>query len=118
MNNLRLKLFKEGEQRGELKGIILKWIQDLCPDLDISINHIDWCHHMGSNQGKSRLRDILVRFAFYTTKLEVYNTLSKIQDLNYEGEKMEVYQDLAFKIRQKRKNWKDYTQILWDNEIK
>ncbi|KAJ7341793.1 hypothetical protein JRQ81_007048 [Phrynocephalus forsythii] len=82
------------------------------------MNHIERCHRTGHNQGNLRRRDILVRFAFYTTKMDAYRALNKLHNLNYEGEKIEVYQDLPFKTRQRRKAWKDYTQILHDNDIK
>ncbi|KAJ7342017.1 hypothetical protein JRQ81_008394 [Phrynocephalus forsythii] len=102
-NNLRLRHFKEGEQGADLKGIILKWLQSFCLDMNLQMNHIEGCHRTGPNQGNLGQRDILVRFAFYTTKMDVYRALNKVQNLNYEGEEVEIYQDLGIRNKTEKK---------------
>ncbi|KAJ6660851.1 hypothetical protein lerEdw1_017477 [Lerista edwardsae] len=115
--NLRLRGFKEGEKSQELKAIILKWIKELIPDLEISEMHLERVHRIGGKVIKGRRRDIIVRFAFYTMKTDVYRALRDMQNLTYEEEQVEIYQDLASETIQKRKNWKKYTELLRTENI-
>ncbi|KAJ6657383.1 hypothetical protein lerEdw1_002550 [Lerista edwardsae] len=115
--NLRLRGFKEGEKSQELKAIILKWIKELIPDLEISEMHLERVHRIGGKEIKGRRRDIIVRFAFYTMKTDVYSALRDTQSLSYEEEQVEIYQDLAPETIQKRKNWKKYTEPLRNENI-
>ncbi|KAJ6669258.1 hypothetical protein lerEdw1_008067 [Lerista edwardsae] len=117
-NNLRLRGFKEGEKSQELKAIILKWIKELIPDLEISEMHLEQVHRVGGKEIKGRRRDIIVRFAFYTMKTDVYRALRDMQSLMYEEEQIEIYQDLASETVQKRKNWKKYTELLRNENIR
>ncbi|KAJ7303301.1 hypothetical protein JRQ81_012242 [Phrynocephalus forsythii] len=45
--NLRLRFFKETDNEGNLKQIVLNWFQELCPNVEISMKDLDQVHHLG-----------------------------------------------------------------------
>ena len=48
----------------------------------------------------------------FTIKTDVFRALNKLQELTYEGEKVELFQDLAAETISKRRQWRSYTQAL------
>ena len=115
--NIRLRHFKEAETGEEdLKQIILNWIQGLCPDLEITPKDLDIAHRVG-RRSKNWRRDILVKFVSFTIKTDVFRALKKLQELTYEGEKVQLFQDLAAETIYKRGQWKSYTQALRERKI-
>ena len=108
VNKTYLRFFRERKKTEDLKTIVLKWIQDLCPNLQITENTLEWVHCVGHKQQQPR--GIIIRFAFYTAKVAVHGALNKVEDLSCQGEKIEVYQDLAVETIQKRKEWRLFLQ--------
>ena len=79
-----------------MKQLVLNWIQELCPSLQKANRDLDHVYRVGMKPKQNAWRRyIIVRFASYAVKADMFHALNNIQELAFEGEKMDLFQDLT-----------------------
>ncbi|XP_062998931.1 uncharacterized protein LOC134409871 isoform X1 [Elgaria multicarinata webbii] len=115
--NVRIKQFVE-EPAEELRKIVLKWFNDMMPDLDIKDCDIERIHRVGGANYRGSTRDILVRFGSYYKKEQVMKKLRSMIMIKYKGKAVQVFNDLCQQTLQWRRSVKQITETLTRNTVR
>ncbi|XP_058047159.1 uncharacterized protein LOC131202313 [Ahaetulla prasina] len=116
--NLVIRGIQE-EKVDNLKQWVLKWINDLDTQITFTITDLANVFRIGYRRQNGFNRNVLVRFANLSDKLEVMAKVREMGDaLKFEGKTIQVFPDISREERAWRFFFKPITKVLRDNGIK
>ena len=122
-NNIRIRLCgtegiaeRKKEETEEKKMLFKKWLWEIIPECEEELKDMDRMYFDG-NPRRNYPRDIVITFSKYSSKDKIMKELRKMGQVKYKGKNVMFLQDLAPETLQKRRELKEYSERLREENI-